>query len=403
MSDALHVAGTALLALQTVALGALLARLAPGRTRRPPVTPVLAPRRDTSVSVIVATLNEAHRIGPCLEGLAAQIDPLLEILVVDSRSTDGTRDIVAAYAARDPRIRLITDDPLPPGWVGKVWALETGLRHARGMWVLGIDADTLPEPGLIGAVVQGVEQDHLDVASFGPRFVGQSAGERWVQPAMLTTLVYRCGAAGASQSPPDRVLANGQCFMVRRELLERHGGYAPARASFSDDVTLARHLAARGARVGFLDGSRIIGVTSYASLGEMWREWGRSFDLKDATRPRRRWLDVALIWCVQALPLPLLLALALFTRWNALAGEAVFPVGSASMLVPALAIVNGIALLVRLLMLAALRGSYAERGAPFWLSPLADVPAACRLTLSMLRVPRSWRGRDYASLAVAER
>lgn len=315
MTDIVQVLGALLLLAQTVALLALLARLAPGRTRRPPVEPVLVPRRDTSVSVLVATLNEAHRIGPCLAGLSAQIDPLLEILVIDSRSTDGTRDIVAAHAARDPRIRLITDDPLPAGWVGKVWALDTGLRHARGVWVLGIDADTLPRPGLVGAVVQGMQRDRLDVASFGPRFVGQSAGERWVQPAMLTTLVYRCGAAGAAQAPPDRVLANGQCFLVRRELLVRHGGYAPARASFSDDVTLARHLASRGARVGFLDGSRVIGVTSYASLGEMWREWGRSFDLKDATPRRRRWLDVALVWCVQALPLPVLVAIAVSTGW----------------------------------------------------------------------------------------
>jgi dolichol-phosphate mannosyltransferase len=397
-----QVAGNVLLAGQAIALVVLLARLAPGRTRRPPVRPVLAPRRDTSVSVIVATLNEAHRIVPCLDGLTAQIDPLLEILVVDSRSTDGTREIVSAYAARDPRIRLVTDDPLPPGWVGKVWALETGLRHARGVWILGIDADTLPEPGLVGAVVQGVEQDGLDVASFGPRFVGQSAGERWVQPAMLTTLVYRCGAAGAAQAPPDRVLANGQCFMVRRELLVRHGGYAPARGSFSDDVTLARHLAARGARVGFLDGSQIIGVTSYASLGEMWREWGRSFDLKDATPRRRRWLDVGLVWGVQALPFPMLLLIALVSTNDAWGVDGTFPVGL-SLLLPALAVVNGIALAVRLMILAALRGSYAVRGAPFWLSPLADLPAAWRLTLSMLRVPRSWRGRDYAGFAVAER
>ena len=147
MTSLLHALGFALLGVQTVALVALLLRLAPGRTRRGPVKPVLVPRRDTSVSVIVATLNEAHRIGPCLDGLAAQIDPLLEILVVDSRSTDGTREIVAAYAARDRRIRLITDDPLPPGWVGKVWALETGLQHARGVWVLGIDADTLAGAG----------------------------------------------------------------------------------------------------------------------------------------------------------------------------------------------------------------------------------------------------------------
>ncbi|MES2522066.1 MAG: glycosyltransferase family 2 protein [Gemmatimonadota bacterium] len=395
-------AGLVLLAVQTVALLVLLARLFPGRSRRPPVEPVYRPRRDTSVSVIVATLNEAHRIGPCLDGLTRQIDPLLEVLVVDSNSTDGTRELVASYAARDRRIRLITDEPLPEGWVGKVWALETGLRHARGVWVLGIDADTVPAPGLVGAVVQAVEQDGFDVASFGPQFTGQSTGERWVQPAMLVTLVYRCGAAGATQPAPNRVLANGQCFVARRDLLVQHGGYAPARASFSDDVTLARHLAARGARVGFLDGSRIIAVRSYASLGEMWREWGRSFDLKDATPRWRRWFDVMLVWSMQAIPLPALIVIIALMLSGARSPVDSFMPSAPDMLLEALALVNASALLVRGMLLVALRGNYAERGVAFWCSWLADIPAAWRLTLSTLRVPRAWRGRSYAGFATGD-
>jgi dolichol-phosphate mannosyltransferase len=396
--DVLRFGGLSLLALQVVALLLVLSRLMPGRTRRPPVEPLRAPRRDTTVTVVVATLNEAKRIGPCLEGLMAQIDPMLEVLVVDSRSTDGTRELVQAAAARDPRIQLITDDPLPDGWVGKVWALETGLRHARGEWVLGIDADTMPAPGLVGAIVTAMEADGFDVASFSPRFTSQSAGERFVQPAMLVTLVYRCGAAGATQPPPDRVLANGQCFMARRALLEQHGGYAPARASFSDDVTLARHLAARGARVGFLDGSHIIAVRSYSSLSEMWREWGRSFDLKDATPMWRRWMDVVMVWCVQALPVPMLV----LSGVAMLAMGAGFAENPRAPLVQALALVNASALLVRLMLLVALRGSYATRGAPFWLSWMADIPAAWRLTQSTARVPRSWRGRQYGGLAVSD-
>jgi len=392
--DVVHVAGLVLLAVQLPLLLLLLARLAPGRTRRPPIAPRTTPRTDTTVTVIVATLNEAKRIGPCLQGLMAQQAPLLEVLVVDSRSTDGTRELVEAASARDPRIRLLTDEPLPSGWVGKVWALETGLRHAQGEWVLGIDADTVPAPGLVGAVIDAVEQDGYDVASFSPQFRDQTSAERFVQPAMLTTLVYRCGAAGATQPPPDRVLANGQCFVARRALLERNGGYAPARASFCDDVTLARHLAAQGARVGFLDGSRIIQVSAYASLGEMWREWGRSFDLKDATPMRRRWLDVALVWSAQALPLPLLVGLGLVYLRNPSLQQS-----SSVSLLEALLLVNASALFVRLMLLAALRGSYAERGAPFWFSWLADVAAAWRLTLSTARVPKSWRGRQYDTFA----
>ena len=128
--DLVRGVGVTLLAVQVPLLLLLLVRLMPGRTRRPPIAPRLTPRTDTTVTVVVATLNEAKRIGPCLEGLMAQTEPMLEVLIVDSRSTDGTRELVEAASARDSRIRLVTDDPLPAGWVGKVWALVTGLRQA---------------------------------------------------------------------------------------------------------------------------------------------------------------------------------------------------------------------------------------------------------------------------------
>jgi dolichol-phosphate mannosyltransferase len=381
-------------AAQALCLLVLVTRLAPGRSRRPPVPPRLAPRDDTTVSVIVATLNEARRIGPCLEGLTQQPAPLLEVLVVDSRSSDGTPELVETYAQRDSRIRLITDDPLPAGWVGKVWALETGLHAARGAWMLGIDADTVPAPGLVGGVIDAAEAGQFDVVSFAPRFMGQTAAERLVQPAMLVTLVYRTGAAGAEQQP-DRVLANGQCFLVRRSLLEQHGGYGVARASFSDDVTLARHLAAKGARVGFLDGSHIIEVRAYATLREMWREWGRSFDLKDSASRTQGWLDVALVWLVQALPFPLLVLLGAFF-WSGAAGPAD---RHPQWLFIALMVVNSLAFLLRASMLWVLRGSYRDRGVTYWMSWLSDAAAAWRLTMSMARTPRSWRGRRYAPVS----
>ncbi|MFN9424386.1 glycosyltransferase [Gemmatimonas sp.] len=394
LADAGRLIGVVLLGLQVWLLFVLLARLAPGYSRRPPIAPRRTPRTDTTVTVMVTTLNEVNRVGPCLDGLMQQEAPLLEVLVVDSRSTDGTRELVEAAARKDPRIRLVTDDPLPPGWVGKVWALESGLREAKGDWVLGIDADTVPAPGLVGAVIDAVEQDRYDVASFSPQFRDQTAAERFGQPAMLTTLVYRCGAAGATQPPPDRVLANGQCFIARRDLLLANGGYSCARTSWCDDVTLARHLAANGARVGFLDGSQIIQVRSYASLGEMWREWGRSFDLKDATPMWRRWLDVALVWAVQGLPLPTLLVLGALLATGTIA----LTNAPHAMLWRALLLVNGSALFIRLFMLWALRGSYAERGISFWCSWLADLAAAWRLTLSTARRPQAWRGRSFESL-----
>jgi dolichol-phosphate mannosyltransferase len=380
-----------LAAVQGIALALLLFRLLPGRRRRPPVVPRPdASSSDGDVSVVVATLDEARRIQPCLDGLMAQGSIVREILVVDSGSTDGTADLVRAASERDRRVVLLRDPPLPPGWVGKVWALQHGLAHARGEWMLGMDADTIPQPGCVGGALSDARGLNYVAVSFAPRFRIESAAERWLQPALLVTLVYRFGATGTDVDP-ERVMANGQCFLARRDVLQAADGYSSARASFSDDVTLARTLARAGHRVGFLDGSRLYDVRAYTSAREAWREWGRSLDLKDSTSRARQWSDVLFLLVVQGTPL---IVLAVLGARFAL-GEP-FPAGGRPLLATSLALVT-----VRLMLQWALAPSYQRRGLPFWLSPLADPLAAIRILLSTLRTPREWRGRRYQGLREA--
>jgi dolichol-phosphate mannosyltransferase len=375
---------TLLLIAQTIALGVLVGRLLPGRRRQPPVWPI-QDEGPPRVSVLLPTYNEAQRLRPCLEGLLRQGSTVREIVVVDAKSSDGTVDLVRAAAARDPRVRLLREPPLPNGWIGKVWALQQGLEHSAAEWVMNVDADIEPAPGMVAAAVRVAQDTDLEVVSFSPCFADQTASEQWLQSALLVTLVYRAGAVGKSgRAPAQRTMANGQCFLARRDVLVAHGGYAAARSSFSDDVTLARHLARRGVRVGFLDGSRLFSVRSYRSLGEMWREWGRSIDLRDATTLPRQGADVLFLGLVHAAPIIVLAA------W--LSGR-MQPHDNASW---ALLAVNVLLLLVRVAMLAALRASYEQRYWSYWLSPLADPLAWLRVVWSSIKRPTKWRGRVYA-------
>lgn len=274
-------------------------------------------------------------------------------------------------------MRIERDPPLPEGWIGKAWALQHGAALASGPWLLGLDADVAPNSGLAGAVVAAAERYGLHAVSFAPRFAGQTPLERWVQPAILTTLVYRFGPSGGEVDPED-TMANGQCFLIRKDVLFAHGGFEPVRASFAEDVSLARHLARNGVRVGFLDGRLLYDVRSYESAGQMWREWGRSVDLKDATSRRRQLLDLLYLVLVQGLPVPILLA----TFMGVEAGGMLLGL-------------NAGLLLIRFLISTAMSGSYAERGVSFWLSPLADPLAVLRVTISTMRRPRRWRTRSY--------
>lgn len=379
-----------LLAAQLPAAAILLARLLQAPRRYPPLQPQQpVPDWLGKVSVVVPTLNEAARIAPCLLGLGQQSYELREVTVVDSRSTDGTPALVEAAGKRDPRFRVITDDPLPPGWVGRPWALHTGFLHSspQSDWILGIDADTQPQPGLIASLIATAEQQGYDLISLSPQFILKDLGEFWLQPALLMTLVYRFGATGSAADGAERVMANGQCFLCRRSLLVQLAGYSSARSSFCDDVTLARNAAQLGAKVGFLDGAKLLKVRMYEGALETWREWGRSLDLKDAASVQQKWGDLAFLTAVQGLPL-LLTLLSLFCL-----------ILGGAMPVQLLLGLNLSLLLIRFSLCWAIASSYdfsqAKASWSFWLSPLADPLAVYRIWLSSSRRPTQWRGREY--------
>ncbi|GAB3148943.1 glycosyltransferase family 2 protein [Microbispora hainanensis] len=400
-------AARVLAAAQAVAAVVVLARLARGRRRLPPLTaPVpgkslgdapadgiagrsggagdpaargVAAGKDgpgawigrggpsgggnPGISVVIPARDEERRLGPCLRAVLA--DPAVtEVIVVDDESSDGTARLAAAY-----RATVVRGRPLPEGWVGKQWALHQGLEEARGEIVITLDADTRPRPGLFGALAAALG-DH-DLVSAGPRFVCDGLAEQALHASFLATLVYRFGPIGPPvPPPPHRVVANGQCLAFRREPMRRADGFARVRGHMTDDVALARALAADGWRVGFLDAGGLLEVDMHESAAEVWREWGRSLPLRDVTRPVWQAADLAVVWLAAALP-ALRLAAGRPTRLD-------------------------LALLaVRVLLTAALRRSYARPGAGVLLSFLLDPATAVRLTQATLRPVRTWRSRAY--------
>ncbi|MFI6480997.1 glycosyltransferase [Nonomuraea sp. NPDC050663] len=350
----------ALTLAQAAAAAAVAARLARGRHRPPPLRPVTDTR---GVSVVIPARDEEARLAPCLQGVLA--DPAAaEVIVVDDSSTDGTAQLAARLGAR-----VVPAGPLPPGWVGKQWALRQGVSAAAHPVVVTLDADTRPAPGLVGAMAAALS-DH-DLVTAAPRFDCGSPAEQALHASMLATLVYRFGPSSTrTVPPPHRTIANGQCTAFRRDRMLAADGFAAVKASMTDDVALARHLAATGWRVAFLDASDLLAVDMHDSVTEVWREWGRSLPLADVTSPGWQTADLAVVWLTMGLP-SLRLLLGRPTPFDL------------ALLVP------------RWLLTAAFRRSYASPGPGLALSPLLDVASAVRLTQATVRPARTWRGRTY--------
>src|SRR4051812_39284049 len=89
------------------------------------------------LSVLIPCRNEVRFLGRCLASVLANDYPAerMEVLVVDGASTDGTREVIAAWAAGDERVRMVEN---PQGTTPA--ALNRGIEAARGEVIARVDA-----------------------------------------------------------------------------------------------------------------------------------------------------------------------------------------------------------------------------------------------------------------------
>ena len=359
--------------------GALvLIRLASG-VRATRIVAVAGSPPAGSISVIVPVLDEAARIGTCMQGLLASGPEVGEILVVDGGSRDDTVGYVRRLAAGDARVRVIDAAPVPEGWNGKAWGLDVGLRSSRAAarWIATIDADVRPTGGLFAAMEAHATARSVDALSVATRQLVAGPLTAIVHPAMLTTLIYRFGLPGREATRVAQVQANGQCFLAKRALLLAHGAFDVVRTSRCEDVTLARALVAAGVPVGFYEAGNLVSVQMHADWRDAWRNWPRSLTLRDRFARYGGWFGLIDVALVQALPLPLTIALAIAHQ----TGSLTFTVAA-------------ILTCVRFGVLAGAARAYVVRPWTYWLSPLADVPVTCALFVAALRRRHVWRGRE---------
>lgn len=94
-----------------------------------------------AVSIVLPFRDAAPTLARCLDSLTAQSWADFEIVAVDDGSSDGGPAIAAEHAARDPRLRIVSQPPR-----GIVGALNAGLAACRGQWVARMDADDVALP-----------------------------------------------------------------------------------------------------------------------------------------------------------------------------------------------------------------------------------------------------------------
>jgi hypothetical protein len=352
--------------------------------------PVLAraspadPPRWGRLSVIIPACNEADTLERAMRSKLDQDYPDVEFVLVDDRSTDATGAIVDRLAAQDPRVRALHVTALPPGWLGKLHALDAGLAHATGEWLLFSDADVHLSPGVLRRAVALCEQRGVDHLAVFPEVWSTGA---WLDTVMaaFTRVVLVAGRVWAAGDPKSRAAVGVGAFnLVRRSAFERTGGFEWLKLEVADDVGLAQMLKRTGARALVANGRDQVGLLFYRSVGEMARA------SEKAAVP----FGFSLVRSALACAAVLALELAPFVG-------AATPSG-----VPGLQAASVAVALVAVVSAGVLNGWIGHRLLPALLVPLGSVMMVGVMlrgaVVSCLRGGVTWRGTLYPSKALLE-
>ncbi|HLZ52331.1 MAG TPA: glycosyltransferase [Candidatus Acidoferrum sp.] len=231
------------------------------------------------IVAVVPARNEAATIGKAVASLVSQEYPgTFFIVVVDDHCEDETVALakrISMELGAEGKVRVVAASALPEGWTGKLWALNEGVASAAAeepafYWFT--DADITHAPDTLRRLVARAEQDKFDLASLMVLLQARTLPERALIPAFLYFFLMLYPPQWIADEDLSTAGAAGGCILLRREALERMGGFAAIRGEVIDDCALAR-------TVKRSDGRVWMGLTRKSESLRVYGTWSEIADL----------------------------------------------------------------------------------------------------------------------------
>lgn len=218
------------------------------------------------VSFIVPACNEEDYIEKSAHSLL-QIDyPNLEVVIVNDRSTDRTGEIVNRIAKEDSRIKVIHIKELPEGWLGKVHALDNGIKATTGDWILLADADINFSKTALKKALTYCADESLDFLTAVPDITTKSS----ILQMMIAQLFHQATVFFDPRKMNDpkhkTCYGQGAFMLVKRATYEKSERLEWLKMEALDDTGLALMMRRVGARMGAVAGKDEIQLEWYPSV-----------------------------------------------------------------------------------------------------------------------------------------
>ncbi len=246
------------------------------------------------VSIVVPARNEEASLAACLRSLVSQNGVSFEIIVVDDASTDRTREIAEGFCVgMRPPVRVISPEPLPPGWTGKNNAVVAGAGVARGEWLLFTDADTVHLPGSLARALAEAKKERANLLSYSPEQIVVTFWEMAILPVVFAELARAYPPKEVSDPGSPIAAANGQYILVRREAYEAVGGHRAIADKLLEDVALARAMKDAGRKIFFRYAGDAVRTRMYRNFRQLREGWTKNLAL---LFPEPGWLAARLLF-----------------------------------------------------------------------------------------------------------
>jgi len=270
------------------------------------------PSDPPSVCLCIPVRDEVEEVASALDSWLAQDYPVLRILVVDDGSTDGSSEILRQReTVRTDRLRVLRNDRLPAGWLGKNHAMDLASRQPEASsadWLLFADGDVQASKDLLRRAVAFALSQPTDILALIPAVDVVGPAERLILPMAASAFLVLV--------PPHRVpnprhpafCGVGGFTLVRRAAYDAVGGHSAAPLEAIDDMMLARRVKAAGFINRVARGGPDLHLRMYHGLPELVRAMRKN----TAALPA---------WWLLPLLLPAALVIGLAPVWLPFAGH----------------------------------------------------------------------------------
>ncbi|MDC3091486.1 glycosyltransferase [Rickettsiales bacterium] len=203
---------------------------------------------NKQVCAIIPARNERKNITETLISLINQKSIILEVIVIDDQSTDGTKDLVVKTFKKYKfnNYKVIEGENLPIGWSGKIWALNQGMNEAikniKNDYVLLLDADIVIEENLVVNLTKSAMKEKIGMISLMAKLNCISFWEKILIPPFIFFFQKLYPFNYVNDSKSKIAAAAGGCIFSEISIFKKNNLFYTIKNEIIDDCNLAKQI-----------------------------------------------------------------------------------------------------------------------------------------------------------------